>query len=272
VATFNCGAQYTNGCPATDPQCFCQPELDHLEGGPSHIILVSSDVHRCDIWAAGNYQGVYIDDLNTNWSAGGAARADAAIATAQAGFPNSGVPKWFFVNEISAGTWPGDATYRQFVVDFVTRMNVYYGKSVIVASPFATPSTQNAASWKAVAAHAYVAVENYLTGADINAHANSVSWCQTQYQASVDAYAANGVALSRLMLVEHFAQTTANTNRGRSGDSVAGWKNAIAARSQAAHAIGFAGFASYAWAFNQMAETEANRLSFEDTYASQTLP
>jgi hypothetical protein len=59
---------------------------------------------------------------------------------------------------------------------------------------------------------------------------------------------------------------------GRAGVSVAGWQNAIKARGQAAGSLGFAGFVSYGWSGNQMHETDANRLAFEDAYSALALP
>ena len=92
------------------------------------------------------------------------------------------------------------------------------------------------------------------------------------YQETIDAYDALGVGLDRLFLIEHFGQTTADKSWGRAGVSVAGWHNAIEARSAAAQAVGFAGFISYAWSWNLMHETDENRLAFEATYVAQSLP
>jgi len=72
-------------------------------------MAVGTEMNKGKIWGAGNFQAVYVDDLNTNWQAGGAARAAAIIASAKSNFP-CGVPECFILNEISAGTWPSNAT------------------------------------------------------------------------------------------------------------------------------------------------------------------
>src|SRR5262249_57636549 len=100
------GVDYANCCPsmiAGDPKnkCFCAPQFDHLNyGGQSHFLAVGSDGHRGDIWAAGNFQAVYVNDLNDLFGSGaGDDKADQVIADAMASF-SSGVPKYFLVNEI----------------------------------------------------------------------------------------------------------------------------------------------------------------------------
>ncbi len=175
------------------------------------------------------------------------------------------------MNELSASQWPGNAAYRTYAINLATTMQNTYNKAVVIAAPFATPGA-HAADWTALAKHAFVGAEVYLTGAAINKSGNSVAWCQKQYQASITAYANLGVPKSRLFLFEHFGNTTAGTNWGRSGVSAAGWNNAIKARSQAAHNLGFAGFVSYGWGGNAMHAPESDRLGFMDTYAAQTVP
>ncbi len=267
---------YAHCCPTTVPgdptnKCFCDAEFAHLNAGPSHFLAVGSEAHKGDLWAAGNFQAVYVDTLNDMYPAStGAAKADAVITAATASFAG-GVPSWFVVNEISTGQWPSDAAYRTYVRAFAARMAQTYGKKVIIASPFPAPAA-NAADWTALAGNAFVAVEIQLTGQEVNANANSVAWCKTQLQASVTAYGNVGVDLGRLMLVDSYADSGATTGFGRQGVSAAGWKNAIDARAQAAKQIGFAGYVSYAWANNEMADTPATRTSFEDTYLSNAVP
>ena len=237
VATSNCpDGRWEFGCPDDDldlERCLCKPELDGLNyATASHFVAVSSDRRRGDIWAAGNFQAVYVDDLNTDWTDGGAARADAVVARAEAGFP-TGVPQWFVVNEISAGLWPDDPDYRAFVIEFARALHEDHGRRVIIAAPFARPG-RHADDWTALQGWAFVGAEVYLTGADVNASGNSVAWCEDQYQAAVDAYGLMGVPPSRLVLFEHFGNSVADTDWGRSGVSVNGWSNAIDARSRAA--------------------------------------
>lgn len=275
IATANCpDGRWELGCPEDDPdleRCFCKPEFDGLNyGTQSHYVTVSSDRRRGDIWDMGNFQAVYVDDLNTDWTDGGASRAEAIFARAQDGFP-TGVPQWFVLNEISAGRWPDDADYRRFVIDVARTLHEDHDKRVIVAAPFRRPGA-HADDWAELADWAFVGAEVYLTGADVNASGNSVSWCEDEYQETIDAYDRLGVPLSRLVLFEHFGSSLAGTAWGRSGVSVNGWHNAIEARADAAASLGFAGFVSYSWAGNQMHETGANRRAFMDTYAGLTLP
>jgi len=285
TATLQCGAvypscnidgvDYADCCPSvTDGdtnKCFCKPELAHLNVGPAHFIGVASDAHKGDIWAAGNFQAVYVNELNSLWgSASGEAKADEVMASADVSF-HGAVPKWFLVNELSAGLWPDNADYRSYVRGFAARLHGHYGKDVVIASPFPSPGN-NSADWTALKDNAYIAAEVQLTGAEVNASGNSVSWCAAQYQDTVQHYANVGVPLSRLMLVDNFANTTAGAGWGRAGVSAQGWRNAIAARIAAAAQVGFAGYWSYAWANNAMADDELTRLGFEEQYASSFGP
>lgn len=269
VATFQC-AEGIVSCDADVDKCWCQNLFDALDVGPPHYMAMGSDDHRSEILGAGNELAVYVDDLNTNWMDGAEARAADVIADAEANF-QCGVPTWFVLNEISAGTWPGNASYRQFVIDFAAEMDLVWGKNVLIASPFSAPGA-NAASWAALSEHAWIGVESYLSGQEINATGNQVVWCEQQYQTSKDAYTSKGVPEDRLVLFEHFGGTLTDTGWGRSGVSDAGWINAIEARSAAAASVGFAGFASYSWASNLIHEDEAARISFIDTYVAQPLP
>lgn len=267
VATLNCPGA---ACPPDQDQCLCPVDFAALNVGPAHFMATGTDNNKPLVWGAGNFQAVYVDDLNTDWMAGGKARADALIAAATANF-DCGVPEWFIVNEISASQWPDNATYRQFVIDFAKEMKNTHGKTVVIAAPFAKPGA-NGASWQALATHAYIAAEIYLSGKEINANGNSVAWCEAQYKAGIDAYGKLGVPLARLFLVEHFGQTTPDKSWGRAGVSTAGWHNAIEARAQAANKLGFAGFISYAWSWNLMHVADDERLAFTGTYVAQSLP
>ncbi len=273
VATLNCanGDEATK-CPASNPKCLCQAAIEHLNhDGGSHFLAVGSDRHKAAILDADNVQAVYENELNEGFaSVDGATRADRAMAEAREKFP-SGVPTWFVVNEISAGLWPDSSAYRTWVAAFARRMHVEHGRKVIIAAPFARPG-HHAADWQAIAAHAWIAAEVYLTGADVNASGNSVPWCKERYQESKSAYLGLGIPASRLMLVEHFGNTAKGTKWGRAGVGDAGWRNAIRARSRAAREVGFAGFLSYSWASNQMEDTWQDRLGHIDAYAGQILP
>jgi hypothetical protein len=273
VATLNCAsADASEVCAPDDEKCLCLSMFEALNyDSQRHFLAVGTEKRRAQVLAADNVQAVYVDDMNTGYgSMSGVARADALMAKTKLDFPTV-VPKWFFINEISAGSWPDQAGYRSWVVAFAKRLSQHHGRSVIIAAPFRTPG-HHADSWKALSSYAYVAAEVYLTGAEINKSGNSVAYARGKYQESIDAYARVGVPKSRLMLVEHFGNTAAGADWGRAGVSEAGWKNAIEARSTAAGDLGFAGFISYSWAGNQHGETQANRLEAIATYASQSLP
>lgn len=274
VATLQCGS--AGACTGNEDKCFCQPDFAALAALPGHFMAVGSDMNKAVTWASGNVQAVYVDDFNTDWKLGGAARADALLEKTKKKFP-CGVPKWFIMNEISHSLWQTLPEYRAFVVDFAKRMKSGHGKSVIIASPF--PSVKaNGATWSELQKWAFIGVENYLSGREIRDAGFSLAWCKAQYQASVAAYAQQGVPKSRLVLFEHFANSsTLNDNGvvvkwGRENVSAADWHKAIKVRSQAGQAIGFAGFVSYDWGANGMHAPEADRLAFMKTYTNQLLP
>jgi hypothetical protein len=268
IATLSCS---TGGaCTGAEDKCFCQPDFDVLNGVPSHFLGLGTDKQKPNVWAKGNFQAVYVDDLNTNWEAGGAARALNVMATAQQNFP-CGVPSWVIVNEISAGLWPSNASYRDYVVAFAKSLHVDHGRTVVIAAPFDGPGA-NGAWWSQLQEHAFVGAEVYLSGKEVNASGNSVSWCKAQYQSAIKAYAAVGVPKSRLFLFEHFGNSAADKGWGRAGVSVAGWKNAIDARAQAIGQLGFAGFVSYGWGGNEMHAPEEDRLDFAAVYAAGQVP
>jgi hypothetical protein len=189
-----------------------------------------------------------------------------------ANFTNTGVkPTWVVINEISAGQWPGNATYRAWLRTCIARLKNTYGHSIVLASPFANPAN-NAADWVPLSQNCYIGIEKYLSGAAINASGNSKTWCKSQYQSSKTSYLNLGIAADRLYLFEHFGHTVAGTNYGRSGVSYAGWDNAIKVRADAAREVGFAGFVGYAWGKNGMGVSEADMVHFEQTYATKVLP
>src|SRR6202012_6048508 len=116
--------------------------------------------------------------------------------TIQNSAKNGPRPNWLILNEISASLWPqnpgapGLSTYRQWVIDSVTRLHDVYGYSIVTYAPFATVGTNspnNGASWQALAAKSYIGVENYLSGPEVMAggtdYASRVNWAMTQYQA-----------------------------------------------------------------------------------------
>lgn len=268
IATLSCSSG--GSCSGAEDKCFCQQDFDVLNGVPSHFLGLGSDKQKPNVWDKGNFQAVYVDDLNTDWPSGGAARAAAVMAEAQQNFP-CGVPSWVIVNEISASLWPSNASYRDYVVAFAKSLHVDHGRSVVIAAPFDGPGA-NGAWWSQLQQYAYVGAEVYLSGKEVNASGNSVAWCKQQYQNAIDAYASVGVPKSRLFLFEHFGNSAADKGWGRAGVSVAGWKNAIHARAQAIGQLGFAGFVSYGWGGNEMHAPESDRLDFMAVYAAGTVP
>lgn len=267
VATFCCSCSY--------PDRFCQTHFDHLNffGTNGHYVAMGSDAHRVEIEGNGNVLAVYHNDLNTNWTSKTATqKADEIHQYVLDRFTaNGAAPQWVIINEISAGTWPGNQTYRTWVHDVAHRLRITYGYEVVLFSPFPNPGA-NSADWQLVTHDAYIGIENYLSGEEIKAQGFSVAWCQAQYQSSMNSYEARGVAWNRLFLGEDFAQTVAGTGYGRSGVAAAEWDAAVIARSTAARNVGFAGFLSYAWGKNNMGAPDSDLTHFEDIYAAQTLP
>ncbi len=262
-------------CPCTVQDHVCQPQFDVINwsGANGHYIAMGTDAHRAEIVARGNVLAVYHNDLNTGWTTmTGAEGADRFHQYVVDRFTSAGpAPNWILVNEISAGQWPGNAAYRAWVHDAVHKLKNTYGYNVVLLSPFPNPG-RNDADWQAVAEDAYIGIEQYLSGEEIQANGNSVAWCQSQYHSSKNSYIARGVPESKLFLIEHFGQTTSGIAWGRTGVSAAQWDTTIQVRAQAARNIGFAGFISYAWGKNAMEVTDDELIQGEDTYRREPLP
>ena len=234
---------------------------------------MGTDNHRPELLTNGNVLAVYHNDLNTGWTSKTATmKADEVHLYVLTNFTNNGpAPTWVIMNEISSGTWPGNSTYRAWVIGVATRLHTTYGYNVIMFSPFSNPAS-NSADRQLLAAHAYIGVENYLSGEEVKAQNFSVSWCQSQYQSSKTSYMNRGVPASKIFIAEEFQQTVSGTGWGRAGVSVADWNATITARTTAIQNVNFAGFLSYAWGKNNMGVSDAEMIEFEDTYASQSLP
>jgi len=264
VLTFccNCGDICTNQ--------FEHLNFPHTNG---HFIAMGGDTHRYELATNGNALAIYYNTLNDGWTTNsGAIQASNINRYAITLFTSTGPrPDWVVLNEISSGLWPANAAYRSWVHDVVHALKTTYGFNVIVYSPFPTPGA-NSSDWQAVASDAYIGIENYLSGSEVMGQSFSVSYCQSQYQASLNSYTGLGVPRGKLMLGEHFAQTLAGTSYGRSGVSSNDWDKVIVTRNQAAQNAGFAGFLSYAWGGNAMGITEDEQLEHEDTYRTNQLP
>lgn len=245
-------------------KCFRQKEFNALDtSGKPHFMAVVTEMHRGDIWQAGNREAAYIDQMNVGWPTGkgGAAAADASYAMLKTNFPH-GVPDWILCNEISTSLWQANAEYRKYVVAYAARLHDRWGKQVMVASPFAAPQS-NSEDWQALAEVAIVAAEIQMKGSAVVADPATP---RRMMQASLDAYAARGVPKGHVFVVDNFANTLPGAAFGRAGASRDGWEKAIVAKVQAANALNIAGYISYAWANND-GETDADtRAAWEQLY------
>jgi hypothetical protein len=268
VVTFCCGC-------TSSSQNLCQTHFDHLNFPTpnGHYLAMGNDDHRQELATNGNVLAIYYNTLNKGWPTNDAATTAAAIEQYSLDlFTSTGPrPDWIVLNEISPSMWTADSTYRTWVKDVVHALKNTYGYSVIVYSPYTSP-TGTAADWQALAGDAYIAIEDYLSGQEISAQNFSVSWCQSQYSSHLANYTSLGLSTNRLVLGEHFAQTTNNTGWGRSGVSSNDWDRAIATRSLAAKNLNFAGFIGYAWGANGMNVSQDEMVHFEDTYSTNPLP
>ncbi|MGI8908490.1 MAG: hypothetical protein ACR2IE_18600 [Candidatus Sumerlaeaceae bacterium] len=261
------------GCPCyVSTNCFCQEHFDHLNwvSTNGHYLQTTTDNQLSGVTANGNGLAAYWNDLNTGWTyTSSAQHADNIHSWVTANFVPK--PTWLTLNEISAGTWPGNQAYRTWLVGVVDRLKNTHGYSVVLYSPFANPGA-NGADWQAVTQHCYIGIENYLSGEEVKAQNFSVAWCQAQYQSSKNSYMNLGVPASKLFLAEHFSHTVAGTGWGRAGISYAEWDKCIIARMTGLRNVGFPGVLTYAWRGNGMAVPVADMIHFIDTYAAQALP
>lgn len=265
-------AGFCCGCPTS----LCQDQFDHLNfvSTNGHYVEQSSDDHISQIFSNGNSVAFYYNNFDDGaWTneTGAQKAADINTYVTTQYSPTNGRPTWLILNEISSGTWPNNASYRQYVNDTAHALKTTYGYTVIMYSPFPNPAN-NSSNWTALMADAYIGIENYLSGQEIKNNGFSVSWCQSQYQSSVTSYASVGVPKNRLILGEHFGQTVAGTSYGRAGVSAADWISAINARSQGAINVGFPGFIGFLWGNGDTNVSMTDLLSFEDAYASNNLP
>ena len=261
-------------CCVCSNSILCEPQFQHLNfpSGNGHFVAMGDDIHRAELLANGNILAIYYNDFDSGPFTNGVQTAAMIEQYSESLFMNTGPrPNWIVLNEISGSQWPTNQTYRTWMEDVVRTLHNTYGYSVIVYSPFATVAG-NDASWQAVSADAYIAVENYLSGQEVQAQNFSVNWCQGQYENSITSYNAHGVPTSQLILGEHFGQTVAGTGWGRAGVSSNDWDTAILARDAAALNDGFAGFIGYDWGNDDMAVTTNEMMQFEDTYAGDPLP
>ena len=275
LAGLSCGGGAMD-CSPDSAQCFCRNDFAHNNysartgaGARGHYLIVSSNLLGDSIREAGNRPAYYENAMNADWQALGATRkADQMMESARKAFSGT-APRWFVLNGISRNAWNSSAAYRAYVGDLVQRLNLTYGRSVLVFSPFWRPgesSANNPAAWTKVGNNARIGVENYLSGAEIKKNGFSEAWCVGMYQQSITWYGKMGVGAARLVLTEHFAQTPAGAQWGRAGVGPGDWERAIKVRTRAARSLPVYGYASYAWAFNQMGIPDWKRRTFQDLY------
>ncbi len=265
----------TFGCDCLSTTSFSNDHFDALNvpSANGKFLALTTDAQRLKIAAQGNVLAVYHNSLNDGWTTNTPAQSAAKFNQyALSNHTSTGPrPDWIVLNEISSSQWQNSQDYRDWLVAVVRLLRQTYAFNVVVYAPFANPANSST-WWTALSSNAYVAAEVYLSGAEIKAQNFSVSWCQGQYQSSLNSYNAVGVPKPKLILGEHFAQTVAGTGWGRSGISSNEWDQAINARSRAALNIGFTGFASYAWVYNSMLVSKEEMIHFEKTYATNPLP
>jgi hypothetical protein len=268
VCTFNCTPD------GSDPH-MCQDGFDALNFTTTngHFICMGTDAHRTEVNNAGNFLGAYYNSLTSLYGTyDSTAAADQIENYIVTNFTNTGVETtWVAINEISYSLWPSSADYRLWVRQVMARLHQTYSHSVILWAPFQNP-VNNATDWVPLSGNAYIGIEKYISGATVNANGNSVSWCQSQYQSSLNSYLNLGIARAQLYLSEDYEQTVSGVAYGRGGCSYAGWDNAIKARASAIHNILPAGYISFAWEHNDMHVSDADMVHFETTYATKVLP
>ncbi|HEX4412207.1 MAG TPA: autotransporter-associated beta strand repeat-containing protein [Lacipirellulaceae bacterium] len=278
--------------PGASPH-FGQAQFDVLNY-PSingNYMTTSTDNHRPEMVTNGNdlaqFYNNFLADYNSQSHIGAVdavAEADAINAyTVQNSTHNGAKPSWLVLNEISSSLWqpnpgaPNLNSYRQWVVDCVTRLHDVYGYNLVTYAPFGTVGTSapnNGASWQAIAAKSYIGIESYLSGAEVmqagTTYDARLAWAQSQYQASKDTYSAVGVDPSRLFLGEIFTNNAAGNSFGRGGlSSSADWDTAIQIRQDAIYNVGFAGFLAYSWGGNPLGVSEAEQIEHEYYYRSR---
>jgi hypothetical protein len=269
VMCCNCGDKH-----------FCDGQLAALNwtSPNGHVLAMGTDTYRATVNGAGNFIAAYYDTLNNPGYLLRTAtqKADDIHQYCVDRFTNTGViTTWIVINEISAGTWPNNQTYRTWVHDVVHRLKNTYNHKVILLSPFQTVSA-NGADWQAVSDDAYVTVECYLSGEELREDgrtsiAQMQAWAETQYQASKTSYLNRGVPSTKLFIAEHYGQTSSGTGWGRAGTTTSTWKNCIRARCRAIKNVGFAGTLSYCWGCNGLGTGEQYLIEFEQTYASEKM-
>jgi hypothetical protein len=270
-------------CPTSSPpdanghrRCFDQKMFDALNYKKPHFLVMGSDKHKGEIDRAGNALAVNINDLGAGWdpkshTGHGATAADEAWKWAVGEFP-SGVPEWFFLNEISTSQWQLDGAagdrYRHYVVEYVKRLAIGHQRKVVVFSPFPAP-VHHEQEWKELATHAHISPEVQMPGSHVSADPGMP---RQMLEKTIRAFEAFGIPKSRLFICDNFANTAPGAPFGRDGAKLEEWERAMDLREEAVHALGFGGYVSYAWGGNDGETAEDKRVKWIERYAEHTLP
>jgi hypothetical protein len=171
VVTFCCD------CPIENH--LCDPQFDALnwQAANGHYLAMGSDAHQNQIISQGNHLAIYYNVFNDGSEKMTAIEKAASIEEyARSRFTHTGGrPQWIILNEISAGRWPVDSTYRKWVVQLITDLKNKYGLSPVLCAPFERPGA-HAEDWQAIATNACIGIECYLGGKAIKDHAFSTNW------------------------------------------------------------------------------------------------
>jgi hypothetical protein len=177
---------------------------------------------------------------------------------------------WVFCNEISYSQWRAQAIeeYRRWIVTFAQTLAAG-GLVPVVYSPIKKPNNERE-EWSALAAVGYVAIEGYLEATSVTAARDPSGYCATQYAEMRSQFEAQGVAVERCVLVEHYAHTPGGTAWGRGGLGLDDWLSVIPARVAGARMAGFASIGSYAWGYNRMQVPDADIVATANAYVATT--
>ena len=251
------------------------------QGGRGHFLVMPTTAHQDEIEKTGNLLAFYYQQMNKT------RKEDPPT------FPVVKAPEmlqrildghfhgptgpfhtgWIFLNEISSKLWPTNPEYRKWVIAIAEGLQTR-GLRPVVFSPFPSPP-KNRADWKTLADHAHIAVENYVGGHAIVAQGkNAPAFCEQQYGATMTRYTGHGIAPERIFITEHFGHTklVGTVRRGRCSITMNQWLNTIDTRTAALQKLGFGGFVSFAWMYNQMGAPLGDLLKATDRYLARRLP
>ena len=260
---------------------------------------MGSDGSRSLIAAAGNdlmqqYNNFLVDyTTQPNASAEADAIYNYSIVHSTTNGPR---PNWVFLNEIGAdysnpqtatgsnwyNTGSAGTTYRQWVIDVITRLHDVYNFNVLVASPGRTALEvqqrgYNAygSDWQKVASKATIYIETFVSGPDVmNSGTNYTSrlnWVKSYYQSEMNAYSVYaGVDPSRLGAGENYTNNATYDYYGRAGlASASDWDYVIMLREDALRTLNPASVDAYAWGGNAMLISEAEQVQHELYYRTR---